>query len=803
MKRLGRYQLEERLASGGFGEVWRATLEGELGFRKPVALKVFKNAAVTPSLVNEAQIGARLHHPHVINVYEFGSADGQWFLAMELLDGVTVEDLVRAHPSGLDAESAISVVRQVSEGLAYAHELRDAAGAPMSVVHRDLKPANLIRTSAGVVKILDFGIALFASARRETEPGTVRGTPHYLSPEQANGSEPTSAVDLWALGAIAYELATGAALVPNGPPLKVLARICSLDPVAAAAEVAALVPALGPVVERCLQPDPERRPTAREVATSLGAVVSSGWTGSSRGLEAPRSTPTVLPSRSRRGWAVGGAALLGLAGVALAAGWWWSRPVGGTLAIGVPRERGTLDAFVRTRNLASFVLPLVLEKLTAVDGDGTPLPLGLAAFTPSDDDRVWTLVARTDRWFHPGTCTGPDGARSTADDLVYSLRAAQQAQVLEAAAVAHEPGSDEVSLRFADPTPFLPHQLAEVPLLPHQLEGCEPPGDLAWPVGTGPWRFDAPPGERLELVPHARWVPPPGAAHPVHERLVFRTVVDDEESFHLLASGALQAAELADAGEVPEGLQVGRTALGRSVALKGLLVFRNGPRPLTEAAARRALSEAIPRDLVAGVHVRNPVDPDARFFAPRWLGYEPAIRVEPGDPLALRDHGGLVLGAFEGDRAWADAIGEALGRRGVEVEVVTLSFPTLEEATRPGGRSSVDLALLEMHGESWGTADPWPFLEQLVSNLEVVSFMDGGVREAMGAASVRDRTVRRARYRDVEAALLREVQFVPLGWVTAQGTAVRFAYRPELRGFADGDAILGEDAFAALAGSSY
>jgi hypothetical protein len=779
--RLGRYVLQRRLAEGAFGDVWEATLEAELGFRKPVALKLFKNTQITASLVNEARLGARLHHPNVVDVYEIAQAmDGAgapvWFLAMELLDGETVEAVVARHPDGAPPELATAVVAQIAQGLQYAHGLSDG-GRSLGLVHRDLKPANVMWTAAGVAKILDFGIAVFSSAHRDSAPRGIDGTPCYLAPEQASGRPPTPAADVWALGAIAVELATGRPLVAPGPPLKVLAAVSVVDPDAHGAAVGAKVQALGPLVARCLQPDPARRPSAAEVVAAL----------------APAAPPAAAPA-ARWGWG-GRAVAAALAAALLGTLAWLAWPrAGGTLVVGLPRERGTLDPFGKTRNLSLLTRALVWDLLTEVDADGEAVPRALAGFRPSPDDRTWTFVARDDLVFQPGPCTA-SGQRSTVDDLAYTLDRAREAGAFSYTSARIV--GDAVELGFDAPRPFAPQELREVPLLPASLAGCDDPRDLRWPVGTGAWRFEAPPGERLELVPHRAHVALAGEPRPRLERLVVRTLVDADTDA-LLRTGELHVAERFSAGPVEPPLAAvqGRTA--GAAAIKGLVVLRSGPRPLDDAAARRALAAAIPRDLPEREQTRSRVEPASRWLQPAWLGWDPGATPPAGDLAALQAHGELTLGAFASDRPWADAIGRRLGERGVDVQVVTMSLATLEEATTPGGRSPVDLALVELHGRVWGT-DPWPWLDGVSRSLAEVSYLEGEAAEALHAGAVRDRTARRDSYRALERAMLHDVPMVPLGWLAPVSLAHAFVVRPEVVGFADdGGVVTGDDALVAL-----
>ena len=204
-----RYRLESRIATGGMGEVWRAT-DTTLG--RQVAVKVLKDEyADDPSFrarfETEARHAASLHHPNIAAVYDFGetaATDGSGshrpFLVMELVDGQPLSALLRPEES-LDPDAVRDLLAQAADGLAAAH----AAG----IVHRDVKPANLLVTPDREVKVTDFGIARAAEGMGLTQTGEVMGTPQYLSPEQAQGQTATPASDVYSLGVVAFECLAG------------------------------------------------------------------------------------------------------------------------------------------------------------------------------------------------------------------------------------------------------------------------------------------------------------------------------------------------------------------------------------------------------------------------------------------------------------------------------------------------------------------------------------------------------------------------------------------------------------------
>jgi serine/threonine-protein kinase len=274
-----RYRLDSRIATGGMGEVWRAT-DTVLG--RSVAVKLLKteyadNASFRSRFETEARHAASLHHPGVAAVYDFGessTADGSGvhrpFLVMELVDGQPLSALLLPGQP-LDPDATRDLLAQAADALGAAH----AAG----IVHRDVKPANLLVTPDRQVKITDFGIARAAAGIGLTETGQVMGTPQYLSPEQAEGKTATPASDVYSLGVVAFECLAGRRpFVAETAIATALAHLREPAP-----DLPGDVPAdLAAVVRRSLSKSPaERFPDAtafaaalRDPATAATAVAS-------------------------------------------------------------------------------------------------------------------------------------------------------------------------------------------------------------------------------------------------------------------------------------------------------------------------------------------------------------------------------------------------------------------------------------------------------------------------------------------------------------------------------------------------
>jgi serine/threonine protein kinase len=213
--RLGRYELLARLAAGGMGEIFLARLEGAAGFEKLYVVKrilphLADDARFRQMLISEAQIAAKMSHGNICQVYELGETQGQLYIVMEYLEGVTLLPLLRRSSKAqthLDFGFIGSIVQQTCDALHYAHELKDRSGENLGLVHRDVSPSNVFLCESGVTKVLDFGIAKAKGASStKTEDGAVKGKYAYMAPEQLRGNSIDRRVDLFALGVVLYEM---------------------------------------------------------------------------------------------------------------------------------------------------------------------------------------------------------------------------------------------------------------------------------------------------------------------------------------------------------------------------------------------------------------------------------------------------------------------------------------------------------------------------------------------------------------------------------------------------------------------
>jgi hypothetical protein len=296
------------------GEVYRAR---DTRLERDVAIKVLPSSfAADPErrarFEREAKSVAALSHPNIIAIYDTGLHETQLFVVTELLQGETLRDALRS--GALPARKGIDIGVQIARGLAAAHD--------RGLVHRDLKPENVFVLADGRVKILDFGLAksvatdttagaMTATAVAATDPGTVMGTVGYMAPEQVRGQATDPRTDLFALGALLYEIFTGKRAFQRDTAAETMTAILREDPPDLALSRADLPPALDRIVRHCLEKNPaERFQTARDVAFALEAF--SGTTVTSGSAQA---VPVPTPRRSPGGLAAG-ALVLALASLA-------------------------------------------------------------------------------------------------------------------------------------------------------------------------------------------------------------------------------------------------------------------------------------------------------------------------------------------------------------------------------------------------------------------------------------------------------------------------------------------------------
>lgn len=275
----GRYRLVSLLGEGGMAKVYRAVLSGPMGFEKEVALKridprLTSDERIVKALINEARLGGQLRHRNIVEIYEFNQVDGNYYMAMEFVDGWTLDGVLRrlrSRGESIPPSVVVELMTHVCRGLEYAHTIKDKSGAPMNLVHRDLKPGNIILSRQGDVKLMDFGIAKSdGNLYKTTAADVTKGTPIYMSPEQVTGAKLDARSDIFSLGSVLHELLTNEVPFQGDNLLAIMHGVLNADITAARERVVAKAPELEEVLTRCMARVPDERfATVQELERSL------------------------------------------------------------------------------------------------------------------------------------------------------------------------------------------------------------------------------------------------------------------------------------------------------------------------------------------------------------------------------------------------------------------------------------------------------------------------------------------------------------------------------------------------------
>jgi len=268
-KKIGRYKILGELGRGAMGIVYKAE---DPNLDRLVALKTIildEDAEGAKEykkrFMLEAKAAGKLNHPSIVTTFDYGEEDGLAYLAMELLEGTDLRS--RLQKEAIPAVEALEIVRQVADGLGYAH----ARG----VVHRDIKPGNIMLNGGGQPKLMDFGLARMRMADHKTSTGMVLGTPRYMSPEQISGLPVDQRSDIFSLGIVLYEMLTGTRLFAGENMEQVQHLITQTDHVPPTRQVPGLPPMVDFVVARALKKDPAvRYQDAREFAADLATCAA-------------------------------------------------------------------------------------------------------------------------------------------------------------------------------------------------------------------------------------------------------------------------------------------------------------------------------------------------------------------------------------------------------------------------------------------------------------------------------------------------------------------------------------------------
>ncbi|HEX3902412.1 MAG TPA: serine/threonine-protein kinase [Polyangia bacterium] len=294
-ERFGRYILLDRIGSGGMAEVFRAVMPGVEGFQRTFVVKrILAERAQSPYFVDmfvqEARINALLHHPNIVQVFDFGNVGGTYFLAMEYVRGRDVSEILRRlrnYERPCPVGVAAFIAHEVAQALSYAHALCGGDGTPFNIVHRDVSPSNVICLRAGGVKLLDFGIAkaLGEPEVEKTGQGLFKGKLSYIAPERIKDLPLDGRSDLFSLGVVLWELLAGQKLFRGKSDFQTLKNVAEMEIPAPSSLRPDVSPELDRVVARALARDPAQRyATGQELAEELDRV-----------LETLRFQPRALP----------------------------------------------------------------------------------------------------------------------------------------------------------------------------------------------------------------------------------------------------------------------------------------------------------------------------------------------------------------------------------------------------------------------------------------------------------------------------------------------------------------------------
>ncbi len=283
-KTFHRYRIARRIARGGMAEVFLALLRGPFGFEKRVALKkilpMYGNMEEFAVLFrDEARLSALLEHSNIVQTYEFGRYEGEYFMAMEYVDGPDLEELLdRCRRRGilLPIEVVLHVAHELTRALEYSHSLKDDDGQPMAIIHRDVSPPNVLIDVHGAIKLTDFGVAKAAHREAETRPGVLRGKYAYMSPEQVRQVDIDHRSDIFSIGIVLYEALTGVNPFEGASDFQTMEAVkkAKIEP---ATFLRPDTPTeLDRVLLACLEPDPNLRyQNAGDLRRDLSKVMRS------------------------------------------------------------------------------------------------------------------------------------------------------------------------------------------------------------------------------------------------------------------------------------------------------------------------------------------------------------------------------------------------------------------------------------------------------------------------------------------------------------------------------------------------
>lgn len=296
----GRYEISKKIGSGGMADVYEAE---DTTLHRSVAIKVLhpqfaQEKNFVERFRREAEAAAKLSHPNIVNIYDWGSEDNTYFIVMEYIKGRNLRELVEETGS-MQPKKVVTIMRQILEALDYAHR--------HNLVHRDVKPHNIIVTEEGAVKVTDFGIARAQGGSSMTQTGVIMGTAHYISPEQATGKEADHRSDLYSLGVVLYELLTGKTPFTGDNPVTVALKHTNETPKRPRILNPDIPDGLEAITFRAMAKDPQQRyQSARAMEEDLAGFVSglgvdATTAEDARTMMIPETQPGI-PIKKKRRW---------------------------------------------------------------------------------------------------------------------------------------------------------------------------------------------------------------------------------------------------------------------------------------------------------------------------------------------------------------------------------------------------------------------------------------------------------------------------------------------------------------------
>lgn len=232
-KRIGKYEIVRKIATGGMAEIYLAQHSGPEGFTKQLVIKrihshLCGNDEFISMFIHEARLAAQLNHPNIVHVHDFGEVGGAYFIAMEYIEGKDLKSIYRKIISCrqlIPIPVCAFIIHELCSALHYAHNLRDSTNNPLGIVHRDISPQNVLISNAGEVKLTDFGIAKVRRDDKPAETNTLKGKIAYMSPEQSRGLEVDGRSDIFSLGVVLFEILVGQRLFYGKTDLATLERV--------------------------------------------------------------------------------------------------------------------------------------------------------------------------------------------------------------------------------------------------------------------------------------------------------------------------------------------------------------------------------------------------------------------------------------------------------------------------------------------------------------------------------------------------------------------------------------------------